>query len=69
MAIYKVRYSSMTASYGPSYIEADSPEEAKRKFGKPGTFSEGERAFCMTAREVTLQEMKRALQNSDEGRD
>jgi len=59
MAIYKVSYGSMTATYGPSFIEADSPEEAKIKFGN--CFSAGERAFCMTAREVSAREIQQAL--------
>jgi hypothetical protein len=66
MAIYKVFYGSMTATYGPSFIEADTPEEAKRKFGS--CFSEGERAICMTARELTTREIQQALydkQNHD----
>jgi len=63
MAIYKVTYGSMTATYGPSYIEADSPEQAKRKFGN--CFTGGERAFCMTAREVSEREIRQALHNKD----
>ena len=63
MAIYKVTYGSMTATYGPSYVEADSPEQAKRLFGS--CFSEGERAVCMTAREVSEREIREALHNRD----
>lgn len=60
MSIYKVFYGSMVATYGPSYIEASSPEEAKLKFG--GTaFSPGERALCMNAREVSAEEVVEAL--------
>lgn len=59
MSIYRVSYGSMTATYGPSFIEANSPEEAKRKFGS--CFSEGERAICMTAREVSAREISEAL--------
>ena len=61
MPIYKVTYHSMTASYGPSFIEADSPEEAKRKFGN--CFTNGERAICMSAKEVSLKETQQALRN------
>ncbi len=60
MSIYKVSYGSMTATYGPSFVEADSPEEAKMKFS--GTaFSAGERAVCMSAREVSEKEIADAL--------
>jgi len=67
MAIYKVFYGSMTATYGPSYIEADSPEQAKRKFGS--CFSDGERAVCMTAREVSEKEIRQALHDRDNRED
>lgn len=60
MAIYKVFYGSMTATYGPSYIEANSPEEAKIKFGG-SAFTARERATCMIAREVSASEIKQAL--------
>jgi len=59
MAIYKVIYGSMTAIYGPSFIEADSQEEAKIKFGS--CFSDSERAGCMTARELTKREIQQTL--------
>jgi hypothetical protein len=67
MAIYKVSYGSMTATYGPSFIEADSPEQAKRKFGS--CFSDGERAVCMTAREVSTREIQQALYEKDHKED
>jgi len=67
MAIYKVTYGSMTATYGPSFIEADSPEEAKRKFGS--CFSDGERAVCMTARELTTREIQQALHDKQNRED
>ena len=67
MAIYKVFYGSMTATYGPSYIEADSPEQAKRMFGS--CFSDGERAVCMTAREVSEREIRQALHDRDNRED
>lgn len=57
--IYRVRYSSLTASYGPSYIEADSEQEAKRKFAR-GAFSAGEMVL-ITAREMSGDELQRAL--------
>ena len=55
--IYRVRYSSMTASYGPAIIEADSEWEAKRKFAN-GAFSQSEMAL-ITARQITLEEALR----------
>jgi hypothetical protein len=45
----------MIARYGPSIIEADSPAAAKRKFGR-GCFTDGERAFCMTATLIETEE-------------
>lgn len=59
MALFKVSYSSMTAHYGPSYIEAEDEYEAKRKFGN--CFSDGERAICMTAREITPKQAAREM--------
>jgi hypothetical protein len=68
MPMYKVSYGSMTATYGPSFIEADSPEEAKMKFG--GTaFSSGERAICMNAREVSSKEIAQALRDKQNRRE
>jgi hypothetical protein len=58
--IYKVSYGSMTAHYGPSYIEADSEQEAKIRFGG-SAFSSGERSVCMSARPISLDEMKREI--------
>jgi hypothetical protein len=63
MAIYRVFYQSMTATYGPSFVEADDEEQAKRRFGD--CFSAGERAFCMTAREVSPDEVRRALRRQE----
>jgi hypothetical protein len=60
MSIYRVTYASMTASYGPSFIEADSEQIAKRKFAG-SAFSAGETG-CITAREVSTREMQQALQ-------
>lgn len=61
--IFRVRYSSMTASYGPSYVEADSEQEAKLKFAR-GAFSQGEMAL-ITARPVSEREMLQALRDSE----
>jgi hypothetical protein len=59
MAIYRVEYASMTARYGPSYIEADDEWTAKRRFA--GTaFGAGEMG-CISAREVSSEEVRRAL--------
>lgn len=58
--IYRVKYSSMSASYGPHYIEAESAYEAKRKFCNNGTFSRGEMAL-MIATPVSADEIRHAL--------
>lgn len=63
MSIYRVVYRSMTAFYGPAFIEAESASEAKRKFGK-GAFTRDEMAL-MDARPVSLDEMKRALESHE----
>lgn len=62
--IYRVTYQSMTAFYGPSYIEADDEHEAKRKFAR-GAFSQGEMSL-IRARPVSADEMRRALRKSEE---
>ena len=61
--IYRVRYSSLTASYGPAYIEAKSAYEAKLKFAK-GAFSVGEMAALITATPVSSKEIRSALEES-----
>lgn len=62
--IYRVTYSSMTAHYGPSFIEAASEYEARRKFA--GTaFSKGEMSL-IKATAVSATEIKRALREQDE---
>lgn len=63
MTVYRVRYSSITASYGPSYIEAENAQEAKRKFAK-GAFSQGEMTL-ITATPVSLREVMDALEDAD----
>jgi hypothetical protein len=62
--IYKVSYHSMSASYGPSYIQADSEQEAKLKFGS--CFTSGERAVCMSAKPISDSEIRQALHRRDE---
>jgi hypothetical protein len=57
--IYRVTYQSMTAFYGPSFIEADDEYEAKRKFAK-GAFSQGEMSL-ITAKPVPASEVAAAL--------
>ena len=59
MTIYRVRYSSMTASYGPAFIEAATEQEAKRKFAN-GAFSNGEMTL-ITATPVSSEELRAAL--------
>jgi hypothetical protein len=65
MSIYRVFYSSMTAHYGPSYIEADSENEARQKFGRTA-FSQREMAL-VHATPVSEIEIRRALQRQKEG--
>lgn len=57
--MYRVTYQSMTAFYGPSFIEADSEYEARKKFGR-GAFSESERSL-IKARPVSASEVAAAL--------
>lgn len=57
--IYRVRYQSMTAHYGPAFIEADSELEARRKFGG-GAFSQNEMGL-ISAEPVSSEEIRRAL--------
>ena len=63
MAIYRVSYRNCFASYGPSFIEADSEYEAKRKFGATGN-----EMLTTSAREITPDEMRRALRAAEEAR-
>lgn len=63
MPIYKVSYGSMSATYGPNFIEASSEDEARKIFA--GTaFSRGEMPL-IHAREVSNEEIKRALQRKE----
>lgn len=62
--IYRVTYQSMTAFYGPSFVEADSEYEARRKFA--GTaFSAGEMAL-IKARQISSSELQRALREQEQ---
>ncbi len=56
MPFFRVFYQSMTATYGPCVIEAETASDAKKKFGR-GCFTPGEQAFCMTARKATIEEI------------
>ena len=62
MAIYRMAYHSMNASYGPSYIEAGSEEEARRKWG---AFSGSER-LLITARKVSSKDLLAALRKAED---
>lgn len=59
MPMYEVSYQSMTACYGPSYIQADDEDEACRKFGG-SAFSQKERGL-INATLVSDEEISRAL--------
>ena len=56
MSIFKVSYSSMTAHYGPRFIEAQNEHQAKRIFAN-GAFSEGE-IRMMVVRKASLKEIQ-----------
>jgi hypothetical protein len=62
--IFRVTYQSMTAFYGPSFIEAEDEYQAKRKFAR-GAFSQGEMAL-IKARPVSADEMRRALSHAED---
>jgi len=59
--IYRVTYQSMTAFYGPKFIEAENEYEAKRKFAN-GAFSQGE----MSLINVRSSSLKEAMQAAKE---
>lgn len=63
MGLYKVSYQSISACYGPSFIEADSEIEARRKFAGSAFKNE---MILITARPVSISEMKRALRSEAE---
>lgn len=62
MAMYRVTYQSMTATYGPSFIEAKSEQAAKEIFASKA-FSRSEMSL-MRARLCTSAEIRRALLHS-----
>lgn len=63
MPMYNVSYSSMSAHYGPSFIEAESADEARRKF-RGTAFSQNE-MYCISAREVSAREIAQALREKN----
>jgi hypothetical protein len=65
--LYRVSYGSMTAHYGPSFIEAESEYEARRKFA--GTAFSRDEMGCITARPVSSDEVRRALQRQRDAED
>ena len=60
--IYRVTYQSMTAFYGPSFIEAENVHQAKRKFAN-GAFSQGEMTL-IKATPVSSDDLRAALLRS-----
>jgi len=64
MPIYKVTYSSMTAHYGPTIVEAEDEAQARRLFAK-GAFSQNEMG-CISAREVDTEEIVRMARERKE---
>jgi len=59
MPMYSVSYGSMTATYGPSFIEADSEDEARRKFA--GSAISQREMPLVRAREVSGREIAQSL--------
>ena len=64
MPFFRVTYQSMTAFYGPSFIEADSEYEARRKFAG-SAFSQGEMSL-IKATSLTAAEIRSALNMREE---
>lgn len=62
--LYRVTYASMTARYGPSFIEAESEFEARRKFA--GTAFSQSDLGCISARPVSSDEVASALRRQEE---
>jgi len=59
MPFFKVSYNSMTASYAPKVIEANSESEAKRKFAG-NAFSSDEMGL-ISAKQMSSQEIMDAI--------
>jgi len=64
MAIYKVTYQSMSAFYGPTFVEADDEYSAKVKFAG-NAFSRSEFGL-IKARESSLKEMRQAASSRED---
>jgi len=64
MKTYRVSYGSMTATYGPSFVEADSEDDARYKFAG-NAFSSREMPL-VRAREVSAKEIAQALRRKEE---
>ena len=62
--IYRVTYQSMTAFYGPKFIEAEDEQDAKRKFNAGGAFSQREMSL-ITARPSSLKEAMQAAREDE----
>jgi hypothetical protein len=60
--LYRVTYRSMTAFYGPNFIEADDEHQARRKFAG-SAFSPNEYGL-INVREISVQEMRREMQRT-----
>lgn len=63
MSIYRVSYQSITATYGPSFVEANSEDEARQKFAG-NAFSSREMPL-IHAREVSVREIAQALRDKE----
>ena len=59
--IYRVVYRSMTAFYGPSFIEAEDEFQAMQIFARRGDFQMG----CVEARKVSSEEIRKTLNSQD----
>ena len=67
MAMYRVTYRSMTASYGPNFIEAEDEFHAKRIFA--GTAFSRSEFDCIHAEEISTADIQRALRANSHGED
>lgn len=62
MPFYKVHYSSMTANYGPSIVEAENEYSARRKFA--GTAFSSSEMGLIEVREISSEEISKALKQT-----
>ncbi len=65
MGIYRVTYQSMTAFYGPAFIEADDEDEARRLFAAKGSFSKREMSL-IKARIASIRDVQQAAQEKED---